>query len=179
MNLTVVTETALMRAAARLAAALSVRHMVELVATGGALPMDERVAVLYLGDVPEGRVLREGIPNFERFGTRWGVQGRFAWVHATPTADPQQTLAAIGRELEELREVADVEMLDAGHDPSQWKGIQFCARYLDPFLEVPSSTLAGGGMAFTPERMLWERQYTLGIAQLLSDGLDLMLEAVS
>jgi len=175
VHLAVITESGLVRSGARVVASLKSTykvslHTAEQVAALG-LP-GEATAFLYLGDVPEAVRLRGGSqPRYQANGASWGFDGTQAWIHGAPVDDPKATLDAIRKDVDEIQEIAEVELLTED-DPKAFTGVHFAGRFLDPYLQVESQTVVGGKHAFTPERMCWERQYTLGIVAFLNEGFD-------
>ena len=175
MHLAVITESGLVRSGARVVAALTSTHAVSLhtaeqVEALG-LP-SEATALLFLGDVREAAALRTNGPAmYEANGCTWGYSGNSAWVHGGPVSDPKATLSAISVAVDEFQEIAEVELLSED-DPKRFTGVHFAGRFLDPYLKVDSQTVVAGKNAFTPERMCWERQYTLGVVAFLSNGFD-------
>ena len=91
------------------------------------------------------------------------MSGGFAWHMIYPW--PQRPAGLIDEAFAELARRWQ-PLLDYATGP------QMAALYLDPDYAVPSQTLVSGMPAFSPERLLWERQYWVGIASFLLHGLD-------
>ena len=167
MELVIVAGDGLMRAASRLAASLPHPHE-SLVLTASdfdqSAPPAADVGVLTLGEELVQPAEYDD-PAWEAHGVRWGVQGRHAWIAATVATDPTATLADLEAALSSLKEAT-------AQAPQNLQGLAAGASYLDPTLVVPAQTVVGERFSFTPERMCWERQYTVGILDFLCNGFD-------
>lgn len=175
MELIIVPDDGLVRAGGRLAAALGLAHEALMLAQQefrvSAAP-GPRVGVIFMGDRVGERFAGTG--RHEEHGVAWGVRGHEAWISARSVADPQATLDQMGLRIADLQSEARAALAPLGPlpDPRQLHGIHLAGSYLDPKLRVPAQTVAGGQFSFTPERMCWERQYTLGIVHFLAKGFD-------
>lgn len=176
MDLIIVPDDDLVRTGGRLTAALGESHSAMLLSRAefdaSAAPPTS-VGVIFLGDhLPDGLLAGE---KGSDHGARWGMVGNRAWVSASAVPDPQATLDAMGPAIAAVQSKADKALADS---PASG-GLQIASRYLDPKLRVPAQTVAAGRFAFTPERMCWERQYTLGVVQFLADGFDVWAESIT
>lgn len=175
MELIIVPDDGLVRAGGRLTAALGLAHEALLLSqsdfqTSAAPPA--RVGVIFLADDPPAHL--EGSQEGTVHGVSWGAKGNHAWISASAVADPQTTLDAMGGALADLQAEAKeaLEALGPLPDGKKLRGLHLAGMFLDPKLRVPAQTVAGGQFSFTPERMCWERQYTLGIVSFLAGSFD-------
>lgn len=175
MELVVVAGDGLLRAASRVVAALGKTHEAILLSAADyalSAPPGPDVGVLTLGTELVDPITLDD-PAWELHGIRWGTTDNRAWIGAMPVEDPQAVLTLLQDESTEQNRVARQErQTRAMTDPRRFNGPMFAARYLDPKLHVPSQTIAAGGFSFNPERMCWERQYTIGIVDFLAHGFD-------
>jgi len=128
--------------------------------------------VLFLGDLRPARDLLARVgPRFDRFGVRWAMEGSRACVVASPTQPSRQVLAASETELIALKRIGAqaLEAFDFGDSP--WGGAQFAGAFLDPG-QVAHETEILDDTPFSPDRLFWERQYTIGIARFFLEGFD-------
>lgn len=182
MELIIVPDDGLVRAGGRLAAALGLTHEALLLAQHefrAAASPGPRVGVIFVGDRVDARF--DGTERHAEHGVRWGVRGNEAWISARAVPDPQATLDAMGLRIADLQTEARAALAPLGPlpDPKLLKGVHLAGTYLDPKLRVPAQTVAGGQFSFTPERMCWERQYTLGIVHFLAKGFDAWVGSIS
>ncbi len=180
VHLAVITESGLVRSGARVLASLKGTHKASLQTAEQAAALGlpgEATAFLYVGEVPEAKKLRaKSGTQWEAHGASWGFSGNEAWIFGTPVDDPKATLAAISADLGEIQEIAEIELL-TGEDPKKYGGLHFAGRFLDPYLKVEAQTVVGGKHQFTPERMVWERQYTIGVVAFFNEGFDKFVES--
>ena len=174
MELILVPGDGLVRAASRLTAALSLAHDAILLSKadfGLSAEPEPTVGTVLLGKdlVPDELVPHS---SHDALGVCWGHHGNTAWIAARSVADPSATLDEISEALDRLRTHFEELAPPSSSPTGAVAGPQISRAYLDPSLRVPAQTVAAQAFAFTPERMCWERQYTLGIAHFLAHGLD-------
>jgi hypothetical protein len=176
MELIVVPGDGLVRAGGRLAVVLGKTHSAMMLSKSdfaiSAEPPDS-IGVLMLGDDVVPAELAAD-PRHEELGALWGFRRNTAWISHHAATDPDATLDMIAVAVSEIQQAATraLEPLGPLPDPAQMTGEHLSGVFLDPKLRVPAQTVAGGGFSFTPERMCWERQYTLGIVHFLAHGFD-------
>ena len=175
MEMIIVPDGGLVRAGGRLAAALSKAHdaiMLSAAEFGLSAAPPSSVGVVYLAD--EIPAALNGSRKDGLHGVSWGTQGNQAWISAGAVDDPQGTLDAMGAVIADLQSASKEALANLGPipDPTRIRGPHIAGFYLDPKLRVPAQTVAGGHFSFTPERMCWERQYTLGVVHFLANGFD-------
>lgn len=168
---TVVAETSLMRTGTRIEAALAPAFQVAV--HQDAAPQVDG-PVIYLGGV-RPPALQDAEARYDHHGVRVGFETGVGWVECFGVDNPAGLLETLSQAADELHEVGALKLRKVAKDPSRWRGVHLMGRFLDPALRVPHSTLQVQLHRFTPERVLWERQYTLGIAVLLQTGFDLLV----
>lgn len=177
MEFMVVAQSDLTRAGARIVTVLERAHDVTLLTPEQLAGRDAPgpgVGVILLGEFPSADEARGDIPAaWEAHGVRVGYAGNRAFVHGSAVNDPDATLKAINAQVADLTETAEVEVLAIdSNDPQALRGIHLAGLYLDPYLPVPAETVVARKIDFSPARMCWERQYTLGIGQFLARAFD-------
>ena len=176
MELIIVGGEGLFRPSGRIAACLrDVHQVIALTAKDYALSATPGpgVGVILLGtELVQPVVLDD--PAWELHDVRWGTDDNVVWIAAMPTRDPEETLTALADVVTEQSRAGRAALAEMGPMPDLQRmgGQQFAGKYLDPQLRVPAQTVAAGGFSFTPERMCWERQYTVAIVDFLAHGFD-------
>lgn len=182
MELIIVPDGGLVRAGGRLAAALGMAHEAIMLSDTefemSAAP-PSTVGLVFLADEVPAEV--QGPPERTIHGVSWGTRGNRAWISASPVEDPQATLDAMGAVIADVQSAAKKALEPLGGEPDRGAvhGLHIAGYYLDPKLRVPAQTVAGGRFSFTPERMCWERQYTLGVVDFLANGFDAWADRIS
>ncbi|MBW1881350.1 MAG: hypothetical protein JRJ84_23590 [Deltaproteobacteria bacterium] len=126
--------------------------------------------VLLLGDfLAAKQLVAQAGARFDRFGVRWAMEGARACVVATPIKPSRKVLAESQTEIIALKRIGAqaLEAFDFGD--SKWGGAQFAGAFLDPG-QVAQETEILDDTPFSPDRLFWERQYTIGIARFFLDG---------
>lgn len=182
MEFVIVPDGGLVRAGGRLAAALGMAHeAIMLSAAEYDMSADPppTVGVLFLADRISADL--EGSEQSSQHGVAWGSRANRAWISARPVDDPKATLDAMAEAIADLQSAAGtaITALGLSPQPSDITGQHIAGFYLDPKLRVPAQTVAGGHFSFTPERMCWERQYTLGVVDFLANGFDAWAGGIS
>ncbi len=174
MEFIIVPGNGLVRAGARLTAVLDSAHDALMLSQRdfglSALPPSS-VGLLYLGgdaieQMPE--------PRLNRHGAQWSTAGREVFFRGVEMPDPAVELSLLNTSVSSLTKHASAALESLGPKPSptQMTGVHLAGLYLSPDLRVPAQTIAAGRFDFTPERMLWERQYTYAVVQFLARGFD-------
>lgn len=186
MKLVVVAEDALTRAGSRLTRVLQFAHEAEQWSSqrfeANVKQVRELGGVIFLGDTYLTRTLRPIIEvKYNNHGVIWGYRGKKALICAYGVTAPELTLERMQGELDAIqREAWDAQSAkDAlSLKPEDVTGRTMAHLYLDPDLKVEAMTMAGNAyFDFSPARMLWERQHTLGIVTFLNQGIDDFLRA--
>ena len=174
MELILVPGDGLVRAASRLTATLSLAHdaiMLSKADFGLSAEPEPTIGTLLLGKdlVPDELIAHS---THDALGVCWGYHDNTAWIAARSVTDPSATLDQISEALDALSAQFAGLRPPAADEDTTLTGPHLSRSYLDPSLRVPAQTVAAQPFAFTPDRMCWERQYTLGISHFLAFGLD-------
>ncbi len=180
MELLVVAGEDLIRSGGRLAAVLARGHnamMLSLKDYSLSAPPGHEVGVIFLGDDTGHQNVSGAQTVFAQFGITIATQGSRVWIFGTAVADPRETLNQMGEALPLITQSAPMNPNPMVDKTPPRTGAEYASLFLNPKLRVPTQTVAGG-FTFSSERMCWERQYTLGIAQFLASGFDPWLHSI-
>lgn len=174
MELLVIAGEDLVRSGGRLAAVLSRGHNAMMLTLQdyqlSAAPGPD-VRVIFLGQ--DGALINDAEAQtvYQQHGISIQIRGNSASILGLPVSDPRATLKSMGRTIEALNQRHPMVKNPMEDKTTPRNGAGYASLFLNPKLRVPTQTVASS-FTFSSERMCWERQYTLGIAQFLATGFD-------